>query len=99
LNTYSDNQIVSTTGIIHYSHQTKCTEKSSQANVSYTFYTQISATDSLDELKYMLDYSITNILSSSLSAFRDEFKIEIESTTCTETVLEKGESILFLIRA
>jgi hypothetical protein len=89
------NQIVPSrlfTGIIHYSHQNKCTDKLSQAIVSYSFNTQVSASE-LDELNYMLDYSIANILSTSLSTFRDEFKLEIESTTCTESVLEEGKSI------
>ena len=95
------NQIVSSrlfTGIIHYSHNAKCTDRISQATTLYSFYTQVNNKESIDEIRYMLDYSLANILSSSLSTFRDEFKIVVESTTCAESTLEKGESDLFISR-
>jgi hypothetical protein len=96
------NQIVSSrlfTGVIHYSHKAKCADGSSQANVLYSFYTQAYNTESIDEISYMLDYSLTNILSTTLSAFRDEFKIAVESTTCSKSTVEKRESSLFITRS
>jgi hypothetical protein len=95
------NQIVSSrlfTGIIHYSHKEKCADSSSQATISYSFYSQAYGTESIDEISYMLDYSLTNILSTALSAFRNEFKIAVESTTCAESALEKGKSTHFVSR-